>query len=135
MADKFPKPPTLEESHEVKRLKAFFTACVYASLTDPNPDIRIGAVLCMEKWGGRDVSRLLGMAFGRYQDNAEAGAAARLSLYRCCSTEKVVPRDEVTKYVIPFLKTLVGGSHAEGGTGIKAREFLAEAVKMQTEKD
>jgi hypothetical protein len=127
------KLPSLEESHETKRLKSFFTACVWSSLSDDDAEKRVGAVLSMEKWGGRDVMRLLQMASGDKQDCeiARQTALAAIDGIRNPATknETEILQGEIRDYVIPFLETLVGGPHGGGGAAVVARKFLEAAQK------
>ena len=114
------------ENRAIKRLKIFLSTCVKSSLNAPDPNDRIGAILCMEKWGRRDM-HFLGMACSDMQDCETAKAAARLSIFRINNTNQAISQWEIQGYMIPFLKSVIGSLYAEDAA-TKAQELLDETL-------
>jgi len=117
--------PSNEESREILSLKAFFMGCLWSSLSDENEEMRIGAILCLGRYGGRNVIRLLHSSAGRLQD-CEAAKKVALEIIEVArgTSEAAMPEDEIRRRVVEFLRTLIGGPHGETSVSRSARSFL-----------
>jgi hypothetical protein len=125
--------PGNEESCEILMLKAFFTGCLWSSLSDENEEMRIGAILCLGRYGGRDVMLLLQSASGRLQDcEAAKNVALEAIAVARGTSEATMTEDEIRRRAVEFLRTLIVGPHGETSASRAARSFLEKETHEQS---